>query len=293
MQGQNTTAMTVATIMKPTPTTDQKKVSMKVIAPVPSPMEKRMLKRMRERMSSTKAAVMMVCPNSMCRTWASLKSRREMPTLVGASAVPAARLSGMRGLPGPPQGARCSSAAPATSGSAVPITATTHAGGPTLATMLKSKCMPLSKIIIATPVWPTRVKMSGKSWQFVSTWCLHSPTRHSPYDPYSSLPPPASRRSAPAPCRSPGCAASSATGAAAPSSSRHSCSVALTRAVTPEPSGRSAGACARPPGSSACSTRWPACGCSCGWSSQSFAKSASSPSSPMPSSKPAGASHSL
>ena len=44
----------------------------------------------------------------------------------------------------------------------------------------KSKCMPLSKIIMATPVWPTRVKKSFRSGA-VNYNCLNGAFAVSPY----------------------------------------------------------------------------------------------------------------
>mmetsp|Transcript_53557 Transcript_53557/g.135281 ORF Transcript_53557/g.135281 Transcript_53557/m.135281 type:complete len:213 (-) Transcript_53557:28-666(-) len=155
--GQNFTAATMAIPMKITPTTGN--TTTLITSKSPRKL-KRTLKRINERMSSTKAAVMMACPKSCCRTPASPKSRSAIPTLVGASAVPTETPSGRSGLP-----YNTVRIVPVMSGKIVPSTATQHAFGPTILAFSKSKCMPLSKIIKATPAWPIKVNTSGVSPQ--------------------------------------------------------------------------------------------------------------------------------
>mmetsp|Transcript_148896 Transcript_148896/g.361525 ORF Transcript_148896/g.361525 Transcript_148896/m.361525 type:complete len:235 (-) Transcript_148896:127-831(-) len=95
--GHTITAMTDASAMKMQPNKAGRRVFTNVNEP--PPMLKRMLKSTSDRMSSTKAAVMMVWPKGWSSTRASCSSRRAMPTLVGAKAVPAATPSGKRGKP--------------------------------------------------------------------------------------------------------------------------------------------------------------------------------------------------
>mmetsp|Transcript_78132 Transcript_78132/g.238959 ORF Transcript_78132/g.238959 Transcript_78132/m.238959 type:complete len:248 (-) Transcript_78132:423-1166(-) len=154
------------------------------------------LNKIKDRMSSTNAAVMIACPKSSCKTLASPKRRRAMPTLVGARAVPTEIASGRKGFP-----KAMVKRAPVINGKIVPSTATTQAQGPTFPAFSKSKCMPLSKIISATPVCPMRVKKSGDNWQSVEIFDSQLLTRHSSTLPYE--PPPPKRRCPPWPLWSP------------------------------------------------------------------------------------------
>mmetsp|Transcript_71864 Transcript_71864/g.171729 ORF Transcript_71864/g.171729 Transcript_71864/m.171729 type:complete len:207 (-) Transcript_71864:816-1436(-) len=169
--GQQRTARTVAKTIRATPKTGFTTTATMSNSP---PNEKSTLNRIRDRMSSTKAAVMIACPKFSCKTPASPSSRRAMPTLVGASAVPAEMPCGKNGFP-----YTIVKAAPVTSGRTVPMTATTHALGPTTFAFSKSKCIPLSKIINATPACPINVNTSGVSWHSCEISASHVFTRHS------------------------------------------------------------------------------------------------------------------
>mmetsp|Transcript_67555 Transcript_67555/g.148096 ORF Transcript_67555/g.148096 Transcript_67555/m.148096 type:complete len:223 (-) Transcript_67555:961-1629(-) len=84
--GQNAIAAYIAMSMRAMPTTGFTTTWTKSNSP---PKENRMLNKTRDRMSSTKAAVIIACPKFSCRTPASPKRRKAIPTLVGANAVPA------------------------------------------------------------------------------------------------------------------------------------------------------------------------------------------------------------
>mmetsp|Transcript_61189 Transcript_61189/g.189552 ORF Transcript_61189/g.189552 Transcript_61189/m.189552 type:complete len:374 (+) Transcript_61189:1217-2338(+) len=192
--GQNFTAPTMATSMKAMPIIGAKTVLKMSKSPVKL---NRTLNKTSERMSSTKAAVMMACPKSICSTPASPRSRSAMPTLVGARAVPAEMPSGCRGRP-----KAIISREPTMSGRMVPRTATKQALTPTTRAFSKSKCMPLSKIIKATPAWPMSVNTSGVRPQWWLTSASHRFWRHSAKVVYSAPPPPPpeSRRPPSLPC---------------------------------------------------------------------------------------------
>mmetsp|Transcript_98141 Transcript_98141/g.219901 ORF Transcript_98141/g.219901 Transcript_98141/m.219901 type:complete len:208 (-) Transcript_98141:1057-1680(-) len=168
--GQNFTAAYIATSMNAIPMMGLMTVEKTWKSP---PKLKRMLKRTKDRMSSTKAAVMMACPKFSCKTPASPNKRNEMPTLVGANAVPAEMPSGTNCLP-----KAITNKEPAMRGKIVPTTATTQAGRPTWRAFAKSKCMPLSKIINATPAWPMRVKTSGVRLQWWETSASQLLSKH-------------------------------------------------------------------------------------------------------------------
>mmetsp|Transcript_13601 Transcript_13601/g.29261 ORF Transcript_13601/g.29261 Transcript_13601/m.29261 type:complete len:226 (+) Transcript_13601:754-1431(+) len=169
--GQKLTANHMAKSMKATPMIGAITVLNMSNSP---PKLNNTLKSTRERMSSTKAAVMMAWPKFSWRTPASPRRRSAMPTLVGASAVPAEIPSGMKGRPN-----ITVKALPTISGRIVPRTATQQAGRPTILAFSKSKCIPLSKIIKPTPAWPIKVKKSGKLPQLSDTSCSRSFTKHS------------------------------------------------------------------------------------------------------------------
>mmetsp|Transcript_75273 Transcript_75273/g.234368 ORF Transcript_75273/g.234368 Transcript_75273/m.234368 type:complete len:262 (-) Transcript_75273:786-1571(-) len=184
--GQNFTAPAIAMSMKVTPMIGARTVLKRSNSPLRL---KRTLNSTRDRMSSTKAAVMMACPKFSCSTPASPRRRSAMPTLVGARAVPAEMPSGFIAFPN-----AIISKVPTMSGRMVPRTATQQAGTPTTLAFSKSKCMPLSKIMSATPAWPISVKTSGRRPQ----WWLISPShdfsRHSAKLLYLMPPPPPERR---------------------------------------------------------------------------------------------------
>mmetsp|Transcript_114412 Transcript_114412/g.369692 ORF Transcript_114412/g.369692 Transcript_114412/m.369692 type:complete len:211 (+) Transcript_114412:1038-1670(+) len=171
-QGQNFTAATMARSMNMMPMIGKRIVWTALNSP---PRLNKTLKRTSDRMSSTKAAVMIAWPKFSCNTPASPSNRNEMPTLVGARAVPAEMPWGMPGFP-----YAMTRRQPVASGMIVPITATTHAQGPTSLAFSKSKCMPLSKIMRATPACPISVKTSGVSEQWCLTSASHVFSRHSP-----------------------------------------------------------------------------------------------------------------
>ena len=79
-----------------------------------------------------------------------------MPTLVGAKDTPAVKPAYITFSPN-----ATDSAMAAMMGKNVPITATPLARGPTILKAGKWKCMPDSKICMATPKCPASVKMSG------------------------------------------------------------------------------------------------------------------------------------
>mmetsp|Transcript_94858 Transcript_94858/g.263863 ORF Transcript_94858/g.263863 Transcript_94858/m.263863 type:complete len:236 (+) Transcript_94858:1356-2063(+) len=189
-RGQTFTAPTMAMSMKAMPMMGAQTVLKASKSP---PRLKRTLNSTSDRMSSTKAAVMMACPKFSCSTPASPRSRRAIPTLVGAKAVPAEMPWGMKGFP-----KITIRTEPRIRGKMVPRTATAQAGSPTVLAFSKSKCMPLSKIIRATPAWPISVKTSGVKEQ----WWLMSASqlfwRHSVKESYLMPPllPPESLRPA-------------------------------------------------------------------------------------------------
>mmetsp|Transcript_61186 Transcript_61186/g.189536 ORF Transcript_61186/g.189536 Transcript_61186/m.189536 type:complete len:373 (+) Transcript_61186:948-2066(+) len=192
--GQNFTAATMAPSMKAMPMMGARTVLNKSKSP---PKLNNTLNKTKERMSSTKAAVIMAWPKSCCSTPASPKSRRAMPTLVGASAVPAETPWGIMGKPKATR-----RTVPTMSGRIVPRAATQQALTPTTRAFSKSKCMPLSKIIKATPAWPMSVNTSGVRPQWWLTSASHRFWRHSAKVVYSAPPPPPpeSRRPPSLPC---------------------------------------------------------------------------------------------
>mmetsp|Transcript_98017 Transcript_98017/g.292841 ORF Transcript_98017/g.292841 Transcript_98017/m.292841 type:complete len:211 (+) Transcript_98017:71-703(+) len=169
--GQNFTAPTIAMSMNVIPMIGAKTVLKMSNSPLRL---KRTLNSTNDRMSSTKAAVMMACPKFSCSTPASPRRRSAMPTLVGARAVPAEMPSGFIAFPN-----AIISKVPTMSGRMVPRTATQQAGTPTTLAFSKSKCMPLSKIMRATPARPISEKMSGESSQRCRTSASQVLSRHS------------------------------------------------------------------------------------------------------------------